>query len=169
MAILEIKTFPDPVLLKKAEPVSIFDEELKELASDMAQTMYDAPGVGLAAPQIGKSIQLITVDIQAGDGGGELITLVNPRIVESVGEQVGEEGCLSVPEIREEIKRAYEITVEARNLDGENISIKADEFLSVVLQHEMDHLVGRLFIDKLSRLKRGLIVKKLKKAAAQDD
>lgn len=164
MALLEIKTYPDPVLAKKAAPIDTIDEKIKTLASDMAQTMYAAPGIGLAAPQVGESVRMIVCDLQSEEYGKGLHVLINPEIVRKEGEVVWEEGCLSVPEIREEVKRAQSVTVQALNLDGERISLEAEDLFAVCLQHEIDHLDGVLFVDHLSRLKRSLIKKKLKKA-----
>jgi peptide deformylase len=169
MALLEIQIYPEPVLRQKAAPIAQIDDEIKTLASNMAQTMYAAPGVGLAAPQVGQSVRLIVVDIQSGEGGGELLTLINPKIVKADGEIRHEEGCLSVPDVREEVKRANAVTVEALDLDGKELTIEAEDFFAVVLQHEIDHLNGVLFIDHLSRLKQSMVKKRLKKAAAEKD
>jgi peptide deformylase len=167
MALLEIRTYPDEVLRKKAEPVEKVTAEIRELAQNMAQTMYAAPGIGLAAPQIGESVRMIVIDILGGEEGGELHTLLNPEIVESTGESIGEEGCLSVPDVREEITRAQYVTVKAHDLDGNTVTLRAEDMLAVCLQHEIDHLNGVLFIDHLSRLKQTLLKKKLKKAAKE--
>lgn len=166
MALLEIMTYPEPVLRKKAEPIRDIDDDIRQLASDMVQTMYAAPGVGLAAPQVGRSVRLIVVDVKSGDGGGELHTLINPEIISRDGEILFEEGCLSVPEVREEVKRASAVTVLALDIEGKPITLQAEELLAVVLQHEIDHLNGVLFIDHLSRLKQGLVKKKMKKATS---
>ena len=168
MAILDITLYPNPVLKEVATEIKEVDSEIKQLLDDMAETMYDAPGIGLAAPQIGKSIRAIVVDVGVSeDGTGErvLYKLVNPKIIESSGTMLGEEGCLSIPDVREVVERAETITVEALNENGEKITIEATELLAVCLQHEIDHLDGVLFIDKLSRLKKELIRGKLKKLA----
>lgn len=166
MALLDVITYPDQVLREKAASIENIDEAIRKLASDMAQTMYAAPGIGLAAPQVGQSVQLITLDIQQGEKG-HLHTLINPEIVDSEGEIVYEEGCLSVPDIREEVTRANKVTVKALNLEGKPFSIEGEGLMAVVLQHEIDHLDGFLFIDKLSKLKQALIKKRLKKAKAE--
>jgi peptide deformylase len=167
MAILEIKEYPEPVLRKKAEPIDIIDEEIRQLARDMAVTMYAAPGIGLAAPQVGRSIRMIVVDLMSGEGGGELITVINPEIVRAEGEVVIEEGCLSVPDVREDVTRPGEVTVKGLDLDGKEIIVEADDLFAVCLQHEIDHLNGVLFIDHLGRMKQSLLKKKLRKAAAE--
>lgn len=167
MALLEIHTFPDPVLREEAKPVDRIDDEIRKLASEMAQTMYSAPGVGLAAPQVARSVRIIVIDLQSGEGGGELLTLINPEIIRAEGETRYEEGCLSVPDVREEVTRAKSVTVQALDLEGKEMTIDAEDFFAVVLQHEIDHLNGVLFIDHLSRLKQSMIKKRLKKAAEQ--
>ena len=169
MAVLDILKFPDPMLKGKARPITRIDDDIRQLARDMAQTMYSAPGVGLAAPQVGRPVRLIVVDVMSGQNGGDLRTLINPEIVRSEGETVFEEGCLSVPDVREEITRAGSVTVKALDLDGNEVSIEAEDLFAIVLQHEIDHLNGILFIDRLSKLKQGLIKKKLKKAQANAD
>ncbi|MEN8143061.1 MAG: peptide deformylase [Thermodesulfobacteriota bacterium] len=163
MAILPIFKYPSPVLRKKSAPVTEFGPELEELVKDMAETMYDAPGVGLAAPQIGVSKQLIIYDTAAEDEKGDYTALVNPKILEAAGEEIGEEGCLSVRDYAAEVKRAQWIKLQAQDIEGNDISFEAEDWLARVLQHEIDHLNGILFIDHLSSLKRMLYKKKLKK------
>lgn len=161
MALLEIRTFPDPVLRQKASPVTVFDEALKQLAEDMAETMYAAPGVGLAAPQVGHSIQMVLVDPHAGNAesqGPEVY--INPEIIAGSGEIVCEEGCLSLPDFYEEVKRKEIITVRARDVDGSTFERTLEGYHAVILQHEMDHLEGVLAIDRVSRLKRALYTKR---------
>ena len=162
MAILSIFKYPNPILKKKSSPVTEFGPELAELAQDMAETMYDAPGVGLAAPQIGVSKQLIVYDVATDEDKGEYTALLNPQIVEARGEDVAEEGCLSVRDYAADVKRAHWIRVEAQDLEGNALSFEAEDWLARVLQHEIDHLNGILFIDHLSSLKRMLYKKKLK-------
>lgn len=130
----------------------------------MAETMYDAPGVGLAAPQIGESIQLIVVDISENDESRDYLTMINPEIVESEGNQVDEEGCLSVIELTSNVKRKKKIRVAYQDVEGNGFEITAEDRMAVVLQHEIDHLNGILFLDHLSPLKRNLYKKKLKKS-----
>ena len=169
MAILDIKTYPEPVLAQKAEPVETFDDSLRRLLDDMAETMYVAPGVGLAAPQVGLSLRAIVVDASPMVEGSELIKLVNPVITFQEGESVHDEGCLSVPEYTAEVVRAKKIRVEGFDERGKPVTIETNTFLATVLQHEIDHLEGVLFIDHLGRLKRDMVRKKLKKRARQKE
>ncbi len=164
MSILKIYEYPDPVLRKKTEKISTFDENLEKLAEDMAETMYDAPGVGLAAPQIGQSTRLIVVDMTVNiDGEKKFMAMINPVIVAQEGSQLDEEGCLSVPELTANVKRHQRITVSYQDLAGHTTGLSAEGRFSVVLQHEIDHLRGILFLDHLSPLKRSLYKKKVKK------
>jgi peptide deformylase len=164
MSILKIYQYPAEVLRQKATPVDTFDGELARLAKDMAETMYDAPGIGLAAPQVGVSRQLVVVDTSRDPNGGrEFLTLVNPEIIAHEGSQLDEEGCLSVPELIADVKRYKRITVSYQDLDGQNHQFCTSDRFAVVLQHELDHLNGILFIDHLSPLKRNLYKKKVKK------
>lgn len=159
MALLNIVKDPDPILRKKAVKLRAADPGIRKLAEDMWETMMDAPGVGLAAPQIGKSIRLITVHVPADeeDGTEEAgFVLLNPEIIKSAGEQVGAEGCLSMPGIAGNVKRAWNVTVKAMDLDNKPIRIKADGYLAVVLQHEIDHLDGVLFTDHIQNPKEDL-------------
>lgn len=160
MALRPIVAFPLPILKKKAEPVTEFDESLQELVNDMAETMYEAPGVGLAAPQIGISLQLVVIDITPKDEPNNLIVLVNPRIVKGEGEEVDEEGCLSVVDYCSNVKRFQKIWVEAQDIEGNPLNFEAEDFYARVIQHELDHLNGKLFIDRISSLKRSLYTKK---------
>jgi len=168
MSILTILTYPDKKLREKAKPVTDFGPELEALAADMAETMYKAPGVGLAATQVGEAKQLLVFDISSADDKGEYTALVNPKILECKGEEAGEEGCLSVREYCAQVKRATWIKVEACDIHGNPLSFEAEDFLARVLQHEIDHLNGKLFIDRLSSLKRTLYKKKLKKLLQAD-
>ncbi|MBW1634669.1 MAG: peptide deformylase [Deltaproteobacteria bacterium] len=168
MSIRKIYKYPDPVLRKKAATVTSFDEKLEEIISDMAQTMYDAPGIGLAAPQIGQSIRLIVVDItEEPDDEKKYMTMINPEISIHTGNQLDEEGCLSVPELTANVKRYKEITVSYQDTKGDSRELSAENRFAVVLQHEIDHLNGVLFLDHLSSLKRGLYKKKVKKWLAE--
>ncbi|MBW2659548.1 MAG: peptide deformylase [Deltaproteobacteria bacterium] len=168
MSIRKIYKYPDPVLRKKAATVTSFDEKLEEIISDMAQTMYDAPGIGLAAPQIGQSIRLIVVDItEEPDDEKKYMPMVNPEINVHTGNQLDEEGCLSVPELTANVKRFKEITVSYQDTKGDSRELSAENRFAVVLQHEIDHLNGVLFLDHLSSLKRGLYKKKVKKWLAE--
>jgi len=165
MAILQILRYPDPRLHKVAKPVAVVDEEIRKLARDMAETMYAAPGVGLAATQVDVHKQLIMID--PSEARDQLLMLINPQILESRGRSDCEEGCLSVPGIFEKIARAEWVKVQALNLDGKSFTIEATGLLSVCIQHEMDHLKGKVFVEYLSRLKQSRILSKLKKQQRQ--
>jgi peptide deformylase len=163
MAIREIIKIGHPTLTTKAVPVESIDQELRDLARDMVETLHAAPGVGLAAPQVDVSKRLIVVDITIGKEPGALLVLVNPEIVHAAGEIVCEEGCLSIPDVSENVARPYRVIVRALDLDGREVRIEAEDYLARALCHEIDHLDGKLFIDRLSPLKRALIKKKFKK------
>ncbi|MCI4445546.1 MAG: peptide deformylase [Candidatus Aminicenantes bacterium] len=167
MAKLEIIRIGHPTLSLKAKPVENINQEIVKLARDMVETMYQAPGIGLAAPQVNVSQRLITVDLSVGEKQDELIVMINPEIMEEEGELLGEEGCLSVPGIYEKVKRPAKIIVKGYNLDGQEILIEAEDLLARVLYHEIDHLEGKLFIDRLSPLKRRLLKDRLKKEMAK--
>ena len=168
MNLRTILTFPNPILRKKAKKISTFDDSLQTLATDMIETMYDAPGVGLAAPQIGESIQLIVVNASQDEDGKESMIMINPEITEKEGNQVDEEGCLSVLDLTASVKRSKKITVSYQDITGEKQEISVEDRFAVVLQHEIDHLHGILFIDHLSTLKRALYKKKIKKKLAAE-
>ena len=161
MALLPIIHYPDPRLHKIASPVMAIDADIRTLARDMAQTMYAAPGVGLAATQVDVHKQVIVVDVS--ETHDQLLVLINPKILESRGTADCEEGCLSVPGIFEKVKRAQWVKVEALGLDGKIFRVDADGLLSVCIQHEMDHLKGKVFVEYLSELKQKRIIGKLKK------
>lgn len=161
MSLLKIVEFPDPRLRTKARPVSVFDAALRQLVADMLETMYDAPGIGLAATQVDVHIQLLVLDVSEEKDAPT--TIINPRIVWREGSQTYQEGCLSVPGIFADVDRADRIRVEAQDVDGNPFVIEADGLLAVCIQHEMDHLAGKLFVDYLSPLKRELVRKKLEK------
>lgn len=170
MPVLKILTLPDARLKKQSSRVKKIDDAILRLLEDMAQTMYDAPGVGLAAPQVGKNVRVIVVDVDHNEEGDtNLIELINPEITQSEGKASGEEACLSIPGFTAEVKRKSNITVEGLNRDGKKIRIEATELLSRVFQHEIDHLDGILFVDRLSRLKKELIKKKIKKAFSENN
>lgn len=158
-----ILTFPDPVLKQKAAPITVITDEIRQLARDMAETMYDAPGVGLAAPQIGVLQRLIVIDVAAKDEAPQLITAINPVIIEGEGEVYEEEGCLSVPDFSANVRRYETVVVKGLSLDGQERVWQADGLLAIAFQHEIDHLEGTLFVDRLSPLKRELFIKKAKK------
>lgn len=164
MSIQKIYTYPDPVLRKKTERITSFDEDLKNLVEDMVETMYDAPGIGLAAPQIGQSVRLIVVDItEDPEGEKKYMPMINPEIIVHEGKQLDEEGCLSVPELTANVNRYKEITVTYQDLEGNSRELSTENRFAVVLQHEIDHINGVLFLDHLSSLKRSLYKKKVKK------
>jgi peptide deformylase len=161
--ILRIRKYGDPVLETKAEPVTEFNEELKQLAADMFETMYANKGIGLAAPQVGVSKRLTVLDHSAGEDESAKLVLVNPEILVKEGVQIGEEGCLSIPGFREDVKRAYRVRVRAQDLDGNFFETEGEELLARAIQHEIDHLDGILFLQHLSLLKRDLIKRKIRK------
>jgi len=161
MALLSILRYPDPRLYKRAAPVLEVDESVRALVRNMAETMYAAPGMGLAATQVDVAQRVIVID--ASESRNELLVLINPEIVSSEGVQYREEGCLSVPGIYEPVERAEHVTVRALGLDGRSFTIVAEELLAVCIQHEMDHLEGKIFVDYLSRLKQQRIKAKLQK------
>lgn len=162
MALLEILRYPDPRLKTVAKPVTQFDERLDKLAKDMAQTMYDAPGVGLAATQIDVHERLIVVDVS--EESNNLIVLVNPEIIQtSEDTKVYEEGCLSVPGVYDEVVRPATVRVRAQNVRGDFFELDADGLLAVCIQHEIDHLNGKVFVEYLSQLKQTRIKTKMKK------
>ena len=158
-----ILTFPDPLLKKKSAPVTIITDEVRQLAADMAETMYDAPGVGLAAPQIGVLQRLIVIDVASKEEAPRLIVAVNPVIVHGEGEVYEEEGCLSVVDYSANVKRHEKVVVKGLSIDGQEQTWHADGLLAVAFQHEIDHLDGILFVDRLSPLKRELFMKKQKR------
>ena len=165
--LLPIRKYGSPELKAVSEPVDFFDGELEKIAKNMIETMYSAPGIGLAAPQVGLNIRFATVDLSVGEDESQLITICNPKIVSTTGAQESEEGCLSIPDFSETITRPEKIVVQGLNLHGEEIRIEADGLLARCFSHEIDHLNGVLFIDHLSPLKRSLIrnrIKKLSKA-----
>jgi peptide deformylase len=161
--IYEVLKYPDPVLARKGAPVTEFGPELAEFVADMFESMYAAQGIGLAAPQIGVSRQITVIDTSFKKNPDDKIVLINPVIVEREGSQYEEEGCLSLPEIREKVKRAAKVKVRAQDLNGDSFELEGEELLARAFQHEIDHLHGVLFIDHLSRLKRDLIVRKIRK------
>ena len=162
MAILNILNYPDPRLHTIAKPIKVVDNLIRKLIDDMAETMYAAPGIGLAATQVNRHIQLILVDIS--ETKDNLKVFINPKIIESSGQQSYEEGCLSVPDVFDSVTRAERIKVEALDQEGKSFELEAEGLLAVCIQHEMDHLEGTLFIDRLSQLKKEFAKKKLLKA-----
>lgn len=163
---LDIAVLGESVLARKAEEIKNIDGAIIELARLMLYTMYAAPGIGLAAPQVFESKRLITVDISLGKNKNELYVLINPEVVHQEGEDIMEEGCLSVPGIHENVTRPFRAAVKGTNLKGKDVHIEAEGLTARVFCHEIDHLNGKLFIDRLSPLKRNLIRKKFKKTEA---
>ena len=165
MALLKILHYPDPRLHIVAKPVGKVDDHIRKLAADMAETMYAAPGIGLAATQVDHHVQMLVLDVS--ETHDQLMTFINPQIVEADGETVYEEGCLSVPGIFEEVTRAERVKVRALNLSGEPFELEADGLLAICIQHEIDHLKGKVFVEYLSRLKQDRIKLKLVKRARE--
>ena len=166
MAILNILHFPDPRLRTKAQPVTEFGEALETLAGDMLETMYEAPGIGLAATQVDHHIRLLVMDIS--EEKNQPRVLINPEIMQAEGEEEMDEGCLSVPGYYEPVRRAEKVRVRAQDVKGEFFEIESDGLEAVCIQHEMDHLDGKLFVDYISSLKRDRIRKKLEKQKKQE-
>jgi len=168
MSIREILKHPNQTLRKKSKVVTEFGEELKKLVADMSDTMYDAPGAGLAASQIGILQRIVIMDVSAKDEENQLIVLVNPEILHGEGSQIDVEGCLSVVDFTAKVKRFNKIKVKTQNMDGEESEFEAEGWFARVIQHELDHLNGILFIDHLSSLKRALYKKQRKKQLREE-
>lgn len=154
MAVLPIRTYPDPILRARCQEVMSFDADLKQLADDMVETMYAAPGVGLAAPQVGIDRRLAVVDLSVGKEPGKVIVMVNPEIAAREGSSTEEEGCLSIPELTDKVDRPQRIEVKARDLAGAPFALGAEGWLARAICHEVDHLDGVLFVDHLRGLRR---------------
>ncbi|MCZ6463424.1 MAG: peptide deformylase [Proteobacteria bacterium] len=178
MALREVLQFPDPRLKRVSEPIREMDEALRELARDLCQVMYDEPGIGLAAPQVGEAVRMIVVDTEwtkededeeAVPAERNPLVVVNPEIVHREGVIVWNEGCLSVPDFAADVERAERVTLHGTNLDGKDVHEQAEGLRAVCFQHEIDHLDGILFIDRISRLKRSLYVKKRKKQLREEE
>ena len=163
MALLPILRFPDPRLKKIAAPVAKIDDSIRRLIADMAETMYEAPGIGLAATQVDVHKQVVVIDVS--EDRNDLLALINPRLENFQGQQEGEEGCLSVPGIFEKVERAEQVTVHYQDADGQARTLVADGLLAVCIQHELDHLNGTVFVDHLSQLKQTRIRNRLAKQA----
>ena len=171
--VLKVLHYPDPILHQVARPITEITPEIVELAQNMAETMYDEKGIGLAAPQVGELIRMIVVDVGHPDGESDLRTFINPELTPAGDVVVCEEGCLSVPDFRADVERAERVILRALDLEGNPIELEADDMFAICLQHEVDHLDGKLFIDRISRLKRSLYVasvkKRLKREAQERD
>jgi peptide deformylase len=163
MAVLPIVLFPDPVLQRPTRPVERFDDELARLARDLAETMYDAPGVGLAAPQVGVDLRVAVVDVATAEGGAELHVMVNPTIVAREGRVGAEEGCLSIPGLAEKVDRPEMVRVAARSVSGEPFELTASGLLARACCHEIDHLDGILFFERLAGLRKEMALRRLRK------
>ncbi len=170
MALREVVKFPDPRLKRVSEPINGIDDALRELARDMIDVMYDEPGIGLAAPQVGAPVRMFVIDTEWNDEDGERDprVMINPEIIGRSGRITWEEGCLSVPDYSATVERDAQITLRAMDLDGKLVEEQAEGLRAVCIQHEIDHLDGILFIDRISRLKRSLYVKKRKKQLAAE-
>jgi peptide deformylase len=168
MAILEIRQYPDPVLKRKSAFVENITPEILKLIDDMVETMYAAPGVGLAAPQVGVPIRLAVVDVSGRDEKAPLLILINPEIICSEGEVEEEEGCLSIQDFNANVRRFSKVTVRATDKDGTTREIEGDGLLARAFQHEIDHLNGLLFIDRISPLKRDLYKRRVRKAMKKE-
>lgn len=167
---LKILTYPDQFLLKPTEPIENIDGQVQEMLASMAATMYAAPGIGLAAIQVGWGKSVLVYDISPREEERRLHVLVNPRIVASEGEMISDaEGCLSVPDFRADVKRAERILVEGFDREGKPVKVEAEGLHAIVLQHEIDHLNGKLFIDRISSLKREMYKRRVRKALKSDD
>jgi peptide deformylase len=165
MALLKILRFPDPRLRKKASEITDVSDKIRQLAEDMLETMYEAPGIGLAATQVDVQKRIIVIDIS--EDKSQALVLINPEVIKKEGEREHEEGCLSVPEAYEMVTRADKIRVKALDRDGNEVEFDADDLLATCIQHEIDHLEGKLFVDYLSNLKRQRIKKRLEKHLKQ--
>jgi len=161
--ILKIVKYPEPVLSQPGEPVAEFNDELRQLVADMFETMYAAQGIGLAAPQVAVSKRVTVIDLSAGKDPAQKLVLINPEITYREGKQYEEEGCLSFPEIREKIQRAFKVKVRAQDETGKWFEMDGEELLSRAFQHEIDHLDGILFTKRMSPLKRDLVLRKIRK------
>lgn len=170
MAVRMIRTYPDPVLRKKTEPVAAVDETVQRLIDDMVETMHAAPGVGLAANQVGVPLQVAVIDISSREEKGQkhpLVVLINPELCAAEGSVTEEEGCLSIPDYSEKVRRAARVKVRALDRSGKPFELEADGLMAKALQHEIDHLNGLLLLDRLSPLKKSIFRRKLKKALAE--
>jgi peptide deformylase len=163
MAVLEIKKYPEKVLAQKAKPVSEINGSLQTLIDDMTETMYAAPGIGLAAPQVGVSKRLAVIDLSTDENKFPLLVIINPVIAQKEGIIEFEEGCLSIPEYRVKVKRSEKVTVNCLDHEGREQVIEADGLLAIALQHEIDHLDGKLLLDRVSPIKRAFFKKRYKK------
>ncbi len=161
MALLHILKYPHPALRKKAKPILVFENSITQLAANMLETMYQAPGIGLAATQMGIEKQILVID--TSDAKDNPLIICNPKIVSKAGEMIYEEGCLSFPGIYAQVSRAQQISLEYQDVEGNHQTLEVEDLTAICIQHEMDHLIGKLFVDYLSSLKRNRIRKQLEK------
>jgi peptide deformylase len=169
MARLPIVLYPEPVLLRPTVPVKRIDDELRRLVEDMIETMYAAPGIGLAANQVGRGERICVVDITAGQEEGHLHVFINPEIIETDGSEVDEEGCLSFPGITVDVERPFRVRLRALDLDGNEFELEADDLLGRCIQHECEHLDGNTFLRNLSGLKRSIVKRRIRKRIKDGD
>jgi len=169
MAILPIRIYPDPVLRVKCRDVTEFDQKLRKTAADLVQTMHAAPGVGLAAPQVGLDLRLAVIDLSVGEDPKQVHVIVNPEVVAREGAETAEEGCLSLPGITDKVERPTLVTIKAQDLEGKPIEIRAEEWLARAFCHEIDHLNGVLFTDYLRGLRKERVKRQLRKLAAEQE
>jgi peptide deformylase len=169
MALRPIVLYPDPVLLNPTQEVAEITDEVRRLVRDMVETMYAAPGIGLAANQVGSTLRVCVVDLSVGEKPGELKVFVNPRLVETAGSDVAEEGCLSFPDVALDVERPYRAVVEAEDLEGRTFRVDADGLLARAMQHEIEHLEGRTFLQNVSPLKRELVKRQIRKRIRNGD
>ncbi len=171
MALREVLQFPDPRLKQVSKPVEEITDEIRELARDMCDVMYDEPGIGLAAPQVGASIRMFVIDTEwtEEEGSKNPTVLINPEFIRTEGKITWEEGCLSVPDFTADVERAAEVTIKALDLDGKEFTEECTGLRAVCMQHEYDHLDGKLFIDRISFLKRSRYIKKRKKQLREEE
>ena len=169
MALRPIVLYPDPVLLTPTERVEAIDDEIKTLVHDMVETMYAAPGIGLAANQVGVGKRVCVVDLSVGETPGDLRVFINPRVVETAGSEIAEEGCLSFPDVHIDVERPFTATVEAEDLEGRTFRVSAEGLLARAMQHEIEHLDGRVFLMNLSPLKRELLKRQIRKRIKAGD
>jgi len=165
--ILKIVKYPEPVLQQPGEPVTEFDDELRKFVADLFETMYASQGIGLAAQQVGVAKRITVVDLSQGKDPAQKLALINPEVIHQEGKQYEEEGCLSFPEIREKVARAFKVRIRAQDENGKWFEMDAEELLSRAFQHEIDHLDGVLFIFRMSALKRNLTLRKIRKLQSE--
>jgi len=169
MAIRPIRIYPDPVLRVQGRAVTEFDESLRKLVADMVETMHAAPGIGLAAPQVGVELRVAVVDLSVGEDPEQLHVLINPEIVQRQGQETDVEGCLSLPGITDKVERPTHVRIRAVDAEGQPFEMEADDWLARAVCHELDHLDGILFVDHLRGLRRERAKRQLKKLAAEQE